>query len=411
MPLLELWASNPSSIEKMNLETLVRMAGEQGGLKDGSEAEREFRTYLSEVDASALSGYADTCLNDGFQGSGQVLQDIVNEVGRRLGFEVTNGRYQGVKGEVGFDGIWKADNADIVVEVKTTDAYTISLDTIARYRERLIADGRISAHSSMLLVIGRKDTSALEAQVRGSRHAWSLRIVGVDALLKLMSINLSTMNDETTQKIHRILRPIEYTRVDDIIDIVFTAAEDRDESVDVASPVFDSSYESEDDQAKTQVKTPRDEIEAKKSSLISKFGSSINSSLKKSRHSMYQSSDGAVRGVIVISKPYDDQRTELADHSYWYAYHEKPQRAFLHGADAGYLIFGMTNLEHGYAVPSALLDSIWDSLGQTIKKSGALYKHIYIFVKDDKARLRSTLSTSRLPKEFVDGIDIERYRF
>ena len=86
MPLLELWASNPSSIEKMNLETIVRMAGEQGGLKDGSEAEREFRTYLSEVDADALASYADTCLNDGFQGSGQVLQDIVNEIGRRLGF-------------------------------------------------------------------------------------------------------------------------------------------------------------------------------------------------------------------------------------------------------------------------------------------------------------------------------------
>lgn len=411
MPLLELWASNPSSIEKMNLETIVRMAGEQGGLKDGSEAEREFRTYLSEVDADVLASYADTCLNDGFPGSGQVLQDIVNEIGRRLGFQVINGRYQGVKGEVGFDGIWRAENDDLVVEVKTTDAYTISLDTIAKYRDRLIAEEKIRPSSSMLLVIGRKDTSALEAQVRGSRHAWSLRIVGVDALIKLMSINLSTMSDETTSKIHRILSPVEYTRVDDIIDIVFTAAEDRDESDDAAAPVFDSLDESGDDQAKTQVKTPRDEIEAKKSSLISRFGSSINTGLKKSRHSMYQSSDGAVRGVIVISKPYDDQRVELADHSYWYAYHEKPQRAFLHGADAGYLIFGMTNLEHGYAVPCTLLDSIWDSLGQTTKKSGAIYKHIYIFVKDGKARLRSTLSSSKLPKEFVDGIDIEKYRF
>jgi len=411
MPLLELWASNPSSIEKMNLETIVRMAGEQCGLKDGSEAEREFRTYLSEVDADVLANYADTCLNDGFQGSGQVLQDVVNEIGRRLGFQVTNGRYQGVRGEVGYDGIWSAENDDLVVEVKTTDAYTISLDTIAKYHDRLLAERKIRASSSMLLVIGRKDTTALEAQVRGSRHAWSLRIVGVDALIKLMAINLSTMSDETTSKIHRILSPVEYTRVDDIIDIVFTAAEDRDETDNEVVLEFGASDESEDGRTRTQVKTPRDEIEAKKVRLMSRFGASLTSSLKKTRHSMYQTSDGMVRGVIVISKPYDPQRGELADHTYWYAYHETPQRAFLHGGSSGYVIFGMTNLECGYAVPCELLDSIWDSLGQTTKKSGSTYKHIYIFVKDGKAKLRSTLATSRLPKELADGVDIEQYRF
>jgi hypothetical protein len=34
------------------------------------------------------------------------LQDIVNEIGKRLGYEVQNGRYQGVVNQSGFDGLW-----------------------------------------------------------------------------------------------------------------------------------------------------------------------------------------------------------------------------------------------------------------------------------------------------------------
>lgn len=46
--------------------------------------------------------------------------------------KVTDGRYRGVKGQVGFDGLWMSvDGRAIVIEVKTTDAYRIDLDRIA----------------------------------------------------------------------------------------------------------------------------------------------------------------------------------------------------------------------------------------------------------------------------------------
>ncbi len=41
--------------------------------------------------------------------------------------------------------------------------------------------------SSILIVVGRQDTGDLEAQVRGSRHAWEIRLISVDALLQLMN--------------------------------------------------------------------------------------------------------------------------------------------------------------------------------------------------------------------------------
>jgi hypothetical protein len=50
------------------------------------------------------------------------LQDIINHIGRLLGFEVTFGRYRGVAGANGYDGPWQSPTGKrIVVETKTTD--------------------------------------------------------------------------------------------------------------------------------------------------------------------------------------------------------------------------------------------------------------------------------------------------
>jgi len=65
-------------------------------------------------------------LSNAFPKGGQVLQDLVNELGRRLEYDVTNGRYQGTTNAVGFDGIWRDPSGHgLVIEVKTTDAYRL----------------------------------------------------------------------------------------------------------------------------------------------------------------------------------------------------------------------------------------------------------------------------------------------
>src|SRR5205823_4796909 len=116
----------------------------------------------------SLFNYAHHCLENTFDKSGIVLQDVVNELGRRLDFDVENGLYQGKRAVVGFDGIWRSQSdPEILVEVKTTDYVAVSLDKIATYKERLCADRRIKSNASMLIVVGREDTGALEAQVRG----------------------------------------------------------------------------------------------------------------------------------------------------------------------------------------------------------------------------------------------------
>ena len=168
MPLISLWKSNPEAVGQMTIEQVVSAAGD-GNLRDGSTCADELRTYLKEIPSQALGAYVEYCLSNAFKVGGIVLQDLVNEIGRRLDYEVKNGRYQGTPSQIGYDGLWKSPEGNhLVVEVKTTDAYRISLDVIASYREKLIATGELNSTSSILIVVGRQDTGEVEAQIRGS---------------------------------------------------------------------------------------------------------------------------------------------------------------------------------------------------------------------------------------------------
>ena len=89
MPLLT--PELPGILEK-NISQIVAMAGD-GKLRDGSDCSKELCQFIQEIEAEQLFKYVDHCLKETFNDSGFVLQDIVNELGRRLGYEVENGRY------------------------------------------------------------------------------------------------------------------------------------------------------------------------------------------------------------------------------------------------------------------------------------------------------------------------------
>ncbi|MDR4496004.1 MAG: hypothetical protein R3B74_16630 [Nitrospirales bacterium] len=227
MALLDLWNKTPDQLSDKQVQQLIAFAG-AGKLLDEGDCSREFRAFLARVHSGNLATYAKQCLTNPFPDSGLALQDVINEIGVRLGAEITPGRYRGTSKHLGFDGLWKFSNGhSIIVEIKTTDAYRIDLNTIANYRKALIDNKNISeAESSILLIVGRQDTGDLEAQIRGSRHAWEIRIISVDALLRLMSIKEEVEDPTIIQRIHKILIPREFTRLDEIADILFSATED-----------------------------------------------------------------------------------------------------------------------------------------------------------------------------------------
>jgi len=132
--LLTLLKNDSAAVDKLEIRQILALCG-NGKLSDGSDCSKELREYLQIAKSENLFAYTDSCLSETFEKCGQVLQDIVNELGRRLDYTVENGLYQGKINASGNDGLWlDGDGHAIVVEVKTTDAYRINLDTVAAYQ-------------------------------------------------------------------------------------------------------------------------------------------------------------------------------------------------------------------------------------------------------------------------------------
>jgi hypothetical protein len=369
MPLLALWEANPKAITELSIEQLVATAGD-GRLRDNSDCSRELRQYLSQVLSERLGTYAEHCLTSAFNRSGMVLQDLVNEMGRRLDFSVSNGRYQGTAAEVGFDGLWRSpEGNDLIVEVKTTDAYRIALDTIANYRTRLEEQGTIAKNASILLVVGREDTGELEAQVRGSRHAWDMRLISIDALVSLVKLKETTEASATGAKIRGVLVPMEYTKLDTLIDVIFSAAKDVETGGGI-EPAVEPGHE-EDDTSGWEFTDPK-ALDAKREAVALALGARDARRLVKKSRAVYWDAGHTYRAVCTISKRYERKGSV-----YWYAYHPTWD-AFLAEAQEGYFVLGCMDLDQAFALPVSTLRQHLAELNTTTKPDGTIYWHIKI---------------------------------
>ncbi len=197
MPLSNLWKSSQDEIARMHLRQIVALAG-SGSLGDGNEASAEFRDLLSEVPEHSLVCWARDAVEEGFQESGFALQDLVNEIGKRLGFAVSHGRYRGRR-RTGFDGLWTAPSGHcLVVETKTSDTYPIDLKKLCAYRDELIGSrGARYNDSSILIVVGRQDSSGLEGQIRWKRLPAVIRFISVSSLLSLLLLHADAKDGGT----------------------------------------------------------------------------------------------------------------------------------------------------------------------------------------------------------------------
>jgi hypothetical protein len=309
MSLLDLWKSNAKNLKEKRIEQLVALAG-GGKLTDGGAASSELREFLGTVAVAQLQRYVGECLTDSFVDGGLVLQDLVNELGARLGCAVERGLYRGKTKAIGFDGIWTfPDKYKLLVEVKTTDTYTVPLDRIAKYRSELIKDKRLTDDSSILIVVGRNDTDSLEAQVRGSRHGWDIRLISVDRLIKLVELKESADEKTTIDRIRRVLTPLELTRVDFIVDLLATAADDI------------ANVESEEVEEKEVVIRGQKEKQftpvAFHEPVMNRVVAALGVPLRRETRSLYVSNDKAQSVRVVASRAH----TTSGGFGYWFAFH------------------------------------------------------------------------------------------
>jgi hypothetical protein len=270
--------------------------------------------------------------------------------------------------------LWKFSNGhSIVIEVKTTDTYRIDLNTIANYRKALIDKEAIAKdNSSMLLIVGRQDTGDLEAQIRGSRYAWDIRIISVEALLRFLSIKEEVEDPQILQRIHSILIPREFTRLDEIVDVLFSTTEDI---------IQDDEKTEEEVSLGKRTKEPKFTPVAFHDACILRIQAYLKENLIKRTRAQYSSPDKALVVNCLVSREHDPD----INPNYWFAFHPH-QREALKVASRSYVAFGCGTSKRVLLIPfkefNEWLDGLW-----TTQKEDRYYWHVVIHRKDEEFTL------------------------
>ena len=374
----EIWTKSKETFDSKTLSQILAFAGD-GKLKDSNVTSIEFRELLDQVPSGLLKQFADNCLTEKFDDGGFALQDVINQIGTRLGFAVENGLYRGKQNDIGFDGIWTSNEGhSIVLEVKTTDAYRINLDTIAVYRRKLIDQSRIDKiNSSILIVVGRQDTGDLEAQIRGSQHAWDIRLLSTDSLLKLLSLK-ETLNDtKTIQQINELLKPKEYTRIDKLIELIFLTSKD----LQLVEQVDEELEEIEEVPIEKKKRKSSDEKTVPSNfheECLKRIQGKLNINLIKQTRISYTNKEKTTGLICSISKPHKQGQFE----KYWFAFHPH-QKDFLKNLDNAYVSYGCGSPDNIFLIPykefEPLIKNFW-----TTENDERMYWHVVIHHRDKK---------------------------
>jgi hypothetical protein len=175
-----------------NLRNILALVGNLDDAPGDHSARERFRVFLKEnvTEVGQVRDYIEECLRTSGDQYSRALQDLINHLGRFLGFDVTFGRYQGVQGQIGFDGHWKsATGQHLVVEVKTTEVYSIKTATLLNYINELVSQKAIADPDKALglYVVGRPDPEIrqLENAILAERKTQQLRVISASWLISL----------------------------------------------------------------------------------------------------------------------------------------------------------------------------------------------------------------------------------
>ena len=163
------------------------------------------RQLMESLMISDLSLWLRHCQEEAKQGSkhGYVHQDLVNTLGKRLGFDVTFGEYGR-----GPDGVWTLGQVRIVVESKTSPMW-LKLEQLNESVEE-------SKATSGLCISQSFETTHAGA-IKGKN--WNIRLLTTDGLCKLAE--LISKGVITTDHVASILVPQETYSLDGLIDLVY----------------------------------------------------------------------------------------------------------------------------------------------------------------------------------------------
>ena len=207
----------------MTLTEILDLTGKLDDTPGDDTPRARFRRHLAREmsEPGRIRDYVEECLRNTGDQYNRALQDLVNQIGSLMEFEVTPGRYQGTRNEIGFDGLWRSPSGFcIVAETKTTEIYAIKTTTLVGYIDELIAAGKITHWDEAmgLYVVGRPDPelNQLANAIVAQKRTHQLRIISANSLLSLLE--LMQTYDVRHDDILTLLRPSGVT-IDSVVDL------------------------------------------------------------------------------------------------------------------------------------------------------------------------------------------------
>jgi hypothetical protein len=175
------------------------------------------------------------------------------------------------------------------------------------------------------------------------------------------------------EKIRRVLMPQEFTKVDGIIDLVFSTAEEVKKEEELAEVADDE----EDDQHKPKF-TPVNFRDA----CVAKVQKHLGQPLVKRSSAVYSSPDENIAVICINSREY-----KKAKHSgFWFAFHPH-QRDLLQNCKQSFVALGCGSVSAILLIPGLNFTSWLDRLHKT-ERGDTFYWHIRVDKNKDGYLLR-----------------------
>jgi hypothetical protein len=216
---------------ELTLDRIVRLAGDWN---DDSRASEQFREIIEDEQTTTeeIEAYLLEAMRGTEQHHNRALQDIVNNIGRRLGFEIEYGVYQGQSDTIGYDGHWIStateDDTHLIVETKKTTAYSIDPGQAGGYMKELTGEQNVDRSQVYgLYVIGEGDVETVAQTVFGSQYRDRMRIITANRLLDLLEIQADSglRHDQVVD----VLLPINAVDVGQLVGLIQDVIEFRED--------------------------------------------------------------------------------------------------------------------------------------------------------------------------------------
>ena len=187
---------------------------------------------------------------------------------------------------------------------------------------------------------------------------------------------------QTLERIQQILQPLEYTRLDNIVAMLFNTTEDI--------KIYESTSSQDQDES-SRGKNSAKPV-AYHEECLNRLSEHFKKPLVKQGRCFFASSDDKVRVVCAVSKEYG--HAQEGKTGYWFAFHPN-QQEFLASVAQGYVAFGCGSAKNIILFAKDEFLKNLPLLNQTIREQRN-YWHVIIENRDGKWTLKRSKESGKV---------------